>query len=271
MKGKNWREYEPAPRPKRRRRRRKKSGLRLIFAFALLFLLGAVGYQGYQLYERIQKPYLIALDAGHGGSDSGALGIVDEVVLTENTTAFLHDILEEDGRFRILLTRKTGEGATIAERNALLVKKEPDLMLSIHGNADETGEGYGFECYPSPPGRENYGESYAFALLLAEEMELAGSRLRGEDGVRYGYYVPQADGSEQKWLTESSDLTVYTYGTFGVLENLHCPAVLVEQCFVTNQNDVDAFGTEAGCKQAAFAYYRAICRQLLLEPLVENT
>ena len=41
---------------------------------------------------------------------------------------------------------------------------------------------------------------------------------------------------------------------------MSCPAVLAEQCFITNQADVEAFGTEEGCKKAAAAYYRAICR-----------
>ena len=47
-------------------------------------------------------------------------------------------------------------------------------------------------------------------------------------------------------------------------------AVLVEQCFVTNAADVEAFGTEEGCQKAAEAYYRAILRYLGLDA-PENT
>ena len=47
-----------------------------------------------------------------------------------------------------------------------------------------------------------------------------------------------------------------------MLKNMDCPAVLVEQCFITNAADVEKFGTEEGCKTAAAAYYRAICRYL---------
>jgi N-acetylmuramoyl-L-alanine amidase len=36
----------------------------------------------------------------------------------------------------------------------------------------------------------------------------------------------------------------------------------VEQCFVTNQEDVEEFGTDEGCAKAAQAYYQAICKYL---------
>ena len=63
-------------------------------------------------------------------------------------------------------------------------------------------------------------------------------------------------------LVDSSDTEGYDYDTFGMLKHMDCPAVLVEQCFITNAADVEAFGTEDGCKKAAAAYYRAICRYL---------
>ena len=112
MKGKNWREYEP---PKRRRRRRRKGGLLRKLCFALVLFL--VGYVGFLVYYNFGKPYTVALDAGHGGADVGAEGVIQEVALTEQTVAELQTLLEEDGRFRVVLSRKAGEGATVTERN----------------------------------------------------------------------------------------------------------------------------------------------------------
>ena len=80
MKGKNWREYEP---PKRRRRRRRKGGLLRKLCFALVLFL--VGYVGFLVYYNFGKPYTVALDAGHGGADVGAEGVIQEVALTEQT------------------------------------------------------------------------------------------------------------------------------------------------------------------------------------------
>mgnify|MGYP002513136662 CR=1 FL=1 len=110
-------------------------------------------------------------------------------------------------------------------------------------------------------------ESLVFAKLLAEEMKAAGAKLRGTDGVRFGYYDP----SGEKVLVDSDDTKVYDMPTFGMLKNMECPAVLVEQCFITNAVDVDAFGDEDGCKKAAKAYYDAVCRYIELLEETENT
>ncbi|NCC15850.1 MAG: N-acetylmuramoyl-L-alanine amidase [Clostridia bacterium] len=259
MKGKSWREYEP-PRKQKKRHRRRKRGLqaRLILAF-VLFLLG---YVGFQMYFHYSKPYMVGLDAGHGGIDTGAVGIIQEVELTERTTAKLTKLLKEDGRFRVVLSRDAGEDKSITDRNKLFQRAKPDLVLSIHANSGEEASAFGFECYPSPPGKTNYEKSLVFAQYIAKEMEAVGARLRGTDGVRFGYYVPDAAGNTTKLLLDSTDTQIYDYDTFGMLKNMNCPAVLVEQCFVTNQQDVDEFGTEEGCQKAAEAYYQAICRYL---------
>ena len=260
MKGKNWRDFEPEKKKRttevhhRKKRKRKGGFLRKLRLAVILF---AIGYFG---FLAIYKPYTIALDAGHGGVDIGAEGVIHEVELTERTVEELEMLLKEDGRFRVILSRDAGEGVSIDERNAKFQKKNPDLMLSVHGNASDDESARGFECYPTPPGYENHDSSLVFAEVIAEEMETVGARLRGSgtEGVRFGYY--NANGV--KVLVDSSDTKVYDMDTFGMLKNMDCPAVLAEQCFITNEQDVAEFGTEEGCKKAAAAYYRAICRYL---------
>ena len=270
MKGKNWRDFEPEKKKRttevHHRRRKRKGGLVKKLKRAVILFI--IGYVGFMVYYTWHKPYSIALDPGHGGWDVGAEGVIQEVELTERTVKELEVLLEEDGRFRIIRSRKDGEGMEISERNAKFQKKHPDLMLSVHGNANDEARAYGFECYPSPPGHENHEKSLAFAQMLAEEMQAAGAKLRGDgvEGIRFGYYQNGA-----KVLVDSSDTKVYDLPTFGMLENMECPAVLVEQCFITNTADVEAFGDEDGCKKAAKAYYRAICRYLESLETEENT
>ncbi len=265
MKGKNWRDFAPEEKRKpkttyaeRQNRRKRKGGImKKVKLGVLLFVLG---YVSFMAYYTISKPYTVALDAGHGGIDIGAEGIINEVELTERTTAELRTLLQEDGRFRIILSREAGEGMDISDRKKKFSRKHPDLMLSIHGNASDAKGANGFECYPSPPGYENHESSMEFARLLAAEMETVGARLRGSgtEGVRFGYY----DSNGEKLLVDATDTQVYQLDTFGMLKDMECPAVLVEQCFITNAADVEAFGTEDGCRKAAAAYYRAICRYL---------
>ena len=68
-------------------------------------------------------------------------------------------------------------------------------------------------------------------------------------------------------MVEESDSTIYSEQTFGLLEKTDCPAVLVEQCFVTSEADVAAWGTDDGCRRAARLYYEAICEYFGTEPL----
>ena len=42
---------------------------------------------------------------------------------------------------------------------------------------------------------------------------------------------------------------------------------MVEQCFVTSEADVAAWGTDDGCRRAARLYYEAICEYFGTEPL----
>ena len=68
-------------------------------------------------------------------------------------------------------------------------------------------------------------------------MQSIGARLRGRGGVRYIYYLE----NDQKQLVENTYTQVRPERSFTLLEDVDCPAVLAEQCFVTN----DIASTEA--------------------------
>ena len=207
-------------------------------------------------------PYTIAVDAGHGGDDPGANGVVVERDMTAATAEALLTWLRADSNYIPVVTRDSYEvTATPAQRSERANAQNPDLLLSIHGNSALTSAS-GFECYPITPGREWHRESVYFAQLLASGMEAAGSTLRGQKGVRYIYYV-----EGEKVLVEAYDQRVREEDTFTLLENSNCPAVLAEQCFVTNEADVDRFGDEDGCQLTARIYYEAICGYFGTQPI----
>lgn len=96
-------------------------------------------------------------------------------------------------------------------------------------------------------------DSLRLAHLIADKFGAAGQRLRGNAGVRYIYYAGDDESGYEKQVVEESDSTVYSEQTFGLLEKTDCPAVLVEQCFVTSEADVAAPGertTAAGAQPA---------------------
>ena len=210
-------------------------------------------------------PYRVAIDAGHGGSDPGARGVVEEKQVTAATAAALLQWLEQDSNYIPLQTREGFDAtATPAQRAAAASAQSPQLLLSIHGNSAANGStASGFECYPAVPGRTWHQESFYFARLLAGGMQSIGARLRGRGGVRYIYYLE----NDQKQLMENTYTQVRPERSFTLLEDVDCPAVLAEQCFVTNTEDVKRFGSEEGCKAVARIYYEAICAYFGTEPL----
>ncbi len=210
-------------------------------------------------------PYRVVVDAGHGGNDPGARGVAEEKEVTAATAAALLQWLEQDQNYIPLQTRESFDiTATPAERAAAANAQTPQLLLSIHGNSAVNGSAAsGFECYPAVPGRTWHQESFYFARLLSSGMQRIGAKLRGRGGVRYIYYLE----NDQKQLVENSHTEVRAERSFTLLEDVDCPAVLAEQCFVTNAADVEQFGSEAGCKTVARIYYEAICAYFGTEPL----
>ena len=210
-------------------------------------------------------PYRVCIDAGHGGSDPGARGVVEEKQVTAATAAVLLQWLEQDPNYIPLQTRESFDAtATPAQRAAVASAQSPQLLLSIHGNSAANGStAAGFECYPAVPGRTWHQESFYFARLLAGGMQSIGAKLRGRGGVRYIYYLE----NDQKQLVENTYTQVRPERSFTLLEDVDCPAVLAEQCFVTNAEDVERFGSEESCKTVARIYYEAICAYFGTEPL----
>lgn len=173
-----------------------------------------------------EPPYRIAVDAGHGGSDPGARGVVEEKEMTAATAEALLTWLEQDPNFIPLRTRENYDTtAKPSERAAAANTLSPDLLLSIHGNsAPEGSTASGFECYPTVPGRTWHRESYYFAKQLASAMRSAGASLRGRGGIRYIYYI-----GETKQLVESSHTEVREERSFTILEDVNCRTVLRDQ------------------------------------------
>ena len=212
-------------------------------------------------------PYVVAVDAGHGGQDLGAEGIYTEVNVTEATANALISLLEQDANYTAVRCRKSGEGMSVAGRAEAASKAGAELFLSIHANYDETGTASGFECFPQTASSETHEQSLRFAKLLAAHMQGAGASLRGEAGVRYAFYEDDGSGGYTKVIQEESYEFDTNAQTFGVLEKTQCPAVLAEQCFLSSEADAAAFASDEGCKTVARTYYEAICEYFGTTPI----
>ena len=274
-----YRKKQPARHPVRRGwKRHARTGM-FLFAFALVAVTVGVilphagvmsaAAEGSTLTEKIfttvqnKNLPVIAIDPGHGGTDPGSEGSgLWEYEMTWQVANELVNLLEQDGRYAPVLTITEEESQNSdmprvepAERAQRANDAGAVLLFSIHGNSDPSGTASGFECYAIPPGQQYHDESVALARLTAQKITQTGQPLRGQDGVRYIYF----DTYDNRMVYESSDETPRNEPTFRLLTDADCPAVLVEQCFLTNPQDAARLATPSGAKQAAKAYYEAIC------------
>ena len=274
-----YRKKQPARHPVRRGwKRHARTGM-FLFAFALVAVTVGVilphagvmsaAAEGSKLTEKIfttvqnKNLPVIAIDPGHGGTDPGSEGSgLWEYEMTWQVANELVNLLEQDGRYAPVLTITEEESQNSdmprvepAERAQRANDAGAVLLFSIHGNSDPSGTASGFECYAIPPGQQYHDESVALSRLTAQKITQTGQPLRGQDGVRYIYF----DTYDNRMVYESSDETPHNEPTFRLLADADCPAVLVEQCFLTNPQDAARLATPSGAKQAAKAYYEAIC------------
>lgn len=164
--------------PKHTRRRKQRgpsaatviSLLVCVVCFGAAFLLWNAALSGVDRNETGESfrpvvgdpPYRVCVDAGHGGSDPGARGVVEEKEMTARTSEALLALLEADPNYIPLRSRERYDiTAKPSERAESINAQSPQLLLSIHGNsAPEGSAASGFECYPSVPGRTWHQESY---------------------------------------------------------------------------------------------------------------
>jgi N-acetylmuramoyl-L-alanine amidase len=81
--------------------------------------------------------YVIVIDPGHGGKDSGAhyYGVMEKNINLA-VAKKLYYYLVRDGRFKVYLTRKGDYFIPLGERQKFTAKVGADLFISIHANAN---------------------------------------------------------------------------------------------------------------------------------------
>lgn len=263
--------------PPRRRKKRPRILLRLaVPVLALLLLIGAfwitlTRFSALRQDDPTKQARIVAIDAGHGGSDTGAIGVngVRECDLTLATAQALWDLLEADPDITPVMCRADwNEDLAAADRAKRVAASDATLCLSIHMNSDGgSGQASGFECFPAPPGSRYNKNSLRFADFITAEMSAAGASLRGDGGVRYAYY----DENNQRIIRERGDTNHDGFPSFAMVNSTGCASVLAEQCFITNESDLAAFSSPEGCQLAARCYYRAIRQYYGLSPEPEET
>lgn len=174
----------------------------------------------------------VAIDAGHGGNDSGALGIAAgqgavEKQITLATALAVEKRLQSLGA-EVILTRREDAALSLSERQAVAQAAKADFFLSLHCNAPAAGTN-GLK----PNGIEVY---YYEDISAGFAEELLGQ-------------MASATGRSARWSR---------YSNYKVTLNSYAPSVLLEMGFLQNPAEYDAMCSREGIFQTANAVAESI-------------
>ncbi|BBI33262.1 hypothetical protein KCTCHS21_26610 [Cohnella abietis] len=177
--------------------------------------------------------YTVVLDAGHGGSDPGAISITKRTEKEFNLSVILkvQALLSGEEKIKLVMTRTTDTFPTLADRYNLANSVKADLFVSVHANS----------YTPATNGTETYytrEDSKAFATLM------------------HSYLAPATGLKDNGVRRHSVNLAVTTKTTM--------PAILLEIGYLSSQIDEPQLFTEDLQNRVAVAIATGIKKQLKL-------
>jgi N-acetylmuramoyl-L-alanine amidase len=231
--------------------------------------------QGSNAADTSTRRYVVAVDAGHGGMDSGALGkygIVEKRLVLDISQKIAREIDQHEG-YRAVLTRTKDDFLTLPRRTQIAQEKGADIFVSIHMNAAKNRKARGAEVFFISPA----GAADKISNLLSDK-NLAESELGLDHGQSDEVLSLILDSNQQAMMHRSSLLaeeivaalgvgdTPPTRGikqrSFAVLKTIVMPSVLVEPGFITNSRDAKYLKSERGRNETARAIAEGIISYL---------
>jgi len=197
-----------------------------VFAFVIIFCMAFIYIPaGGEIYA--QARIKVYIDAGHGGSDPGAIGAgLYEKDANLDIALRLKSKLEANG-FDVVMTRTNDAYSTLDQRVNMANNSGADIFLSIHNNAALSQYAHGTETYWCANGVSG---SNQFANLV--QANLVSQIGRANRGVK------------------TANFRVIKYTTMA--------AALVECAFVSNPTEVGLLKTADFREKCAAGLYKAI-------------
>ena len=231
--------------------------------------------------QTAKRDMIIAIDAGHGGEDPGAMGPSrvreKEVVLA--IAKELNKLFEADKGFQPTLIRTGDYYVSLKGRRDLARKRQADLFVSIHADAFRQKSAHGASVYAlSTTGATSTAASYLAERENAADL-VGGVSLSDKDDVLAGVL---ADLSMTSTLDTSLKLGGKVLGNmdnitklhkrkveqagFAVLKSPDIPSILVETGFISNPKESRLLATRSYQKKMAASIHRGIRDWFLAHP-----
>ncbi|MDR2844069.1 MAG: N-acetylmuramoyl-L-alanine amidase [Candidatus Symbiothrix sp.] len=241
--------------------------------FSILFFFLALSV-AFPLTGNTHKPFVVVLDAGHGGYDPGTLGKrgKEKNVNLAVTRLLGQYIAEQHPDVKVIYTRKDDKFIGLNERANIANKSKADLFISIHVNSCNSPTVRGPEVYA-------FGLSRTKDNLKVAQRENSVIKLEANYEEKYEGFDPNSTESyiifefiQNKFLEQSLDFAglvldelkscVQWRGrgvkqdVFAVLRNSSMPRILIELDFMSNPEAETFLLSKEGQQKHA----KAICR-----------
>lgn len=190
--------------------------------------------------ETDKKGPIVVIDAGHGGSDPGAIGydseenpLLYEKNVNLNVSRQVYNLLKTNG-VNVYMTRTDDKYVSLSERTEYANELGADLFISIHCNAYETTDMNGTLVmhHTDESNAEKYGVS---------------GRIVANNILRY---LPKALDTENKGRVNGNAMYV--------IRKADMPSVIVELAFITNADDRAKLANSSYRSAAAEAIVKGI-------------
>ncbi|WP_430440733.1 N-acetylmuramoyl-L-alanine amidase [Shinella sp.] len=223
--------------------------------------------------SRADGPFVIAVDAGHGGIDNGARGGVTKTEEKHVTLAFARQLTEALNALpgtRAILTRDKDEFLSLSQRVQLARNEGANLLISIHADTLKQKDIRGATVYTisdkasdslaaSLAERENLSDQIAGISFVDEPAEVADILLDLTRRETQAFSINLA----QSIVSNFKDQVLlinnpHRHAGFRVLTAPDVPSILLELGFMSNKDDEKLLVDPAWQKKVAGLVAKAV-------------
>lgn len=220
-----------------------------------------------------RRDIIIAIDAGHGGEDPGAIGpkkIYEKTVVLEIAKALKAQFDAKKG-YKAILVRTGDYYIPLAKRRDIARKADADMFISVHADAFSSPKAYGTSVYAL----SSKGATSTFARFLADKENksdlVGGVSLSDKDAVLSSVLL---DLSMTHKMQSSLEIGDHVLGHMGEISRLHSrrveqaafavlktpdiPSLLIETGFISNPGEAKKLATKSYRKKMANAIYQGV-------------
>src|SRR5471032_2632123 len=229
---------------------------------------------------------IVAIDAGHGGQDPGAIGAggLKEKNVTIAIARKLQAILNADPMFQPVLTRDGDYFISVMGRSDVARKKNANVLVSIHADAAPSRSARGASVWVLSNRRAN-SEMGNWLEQHEKQSELLGGAGDVLANTASDPYLSQAvldlqfGHSQRVGYDVASKVLIQLrrvgalhkakpeHASLGVLRSPDIPSLLVETGFISNANEERLLGSSAYQEKIAQAIYSGLRSYFLAHPL----